>query len=41
MQTVLRILERAGGYRPTLYPKIKSPDEHRFLNALTETSNRG
>jgi hypothetical protein len=25
MQTLLRILERAGGYRPTLYPKIENP----------------
>lgn len=25
MQTVLRILERAGGYRPTLYLKIGNP----------------
>ena len=24
MQTVLRILERAGGYRPTLYLKIEN-----------------
>jgi len=25
MQTILRILERAGGYRPTLYLKIDNP----------------
>src|ERR1700689_2007910 len=25
MQTVLRIFERAGGYRPTLYLKIENP----------------
>jgi len=25
MQTILRILERAGGYRPTLYLKIANP----------------
>jgi hypothetical protein len=25
MQTILRILERAGGYRPTLYFKIENP----------------
>jgi hypothetical protein len=25
MQTLLRILERAGGYRPTLYLKIENP----------------
>ena len=25
METILRILERAGGYRPTLYLKIKNP----------------
>ncbi len=41
MQTILRILERAGGYRPTLYPEIKNPDEHSFLNALTDKSIRG
>ena len=36
MQTMLRILERAGGYRPTLSPEIKNPDEHRLLNAVTD-----
>jgi hypothetical protein len=25
MQTILRILERAGGYRPTLYLNIENP----------------
>jgi hypothetical protein len=25
MRTILRILERAGGYRPTLYVKIENP----------------
>lgn len=25
MRTILRILERAGGYRPTLYLKIENP----------------
>jgi hypothetical protein len=25
MQTILRLLERAGGYRPTLYLKIENP----------------
>src|ERR1700678_2591265 len=25
MKTILRILERAGGYRPTLYLKIENP----------------
>jgi hypothetical protein len=25
MQTILRILERAGGYRPSLYLKIEHP----------------
>lgn len=25
MQTILRIVERAGGYRPTLYLKIENP----------------
>ena len=41
MQTILRILERAGGYRPTLYPKIKDAGEPSFLNALTDKSIRG
>ena len=36
MQTILRILELAGSYRPTLYSEIKGSDEHRFLNALTD-----
>jgi hypothetical protein len=25
MQTILRILERAGGYRPTLYLNLENP----------------
>lgn len=25
MRTILRIFERAGGYRPTLYLKIENP----------------
>jgi hypothetical protein len=25
METILRILERAGGYRPTLYLKVEKP----------------
>ena len=41
MQTMLRILERAGGYRPTLYPQIKNPDAHSFLNAFRDKSIRG
>lgn len=41
MQTILRILEWAGGCRPTLYPEIKNPDEHRIPNALTDKSIRG
>ena len=41
MQTILRILERTGGYRPTLYSEIKDPDEHRFPNTLTDKSIRG
>lgn len=41
MQTILRILERAGGYRPTLYPQIKNPDEPNFLDALTDKPIRG
>jgi hypothetical protein len=40
MKTILRILERAGGYRPTLYLKIDNPrrrfDEH-SLNELAES----
>ena len=41
MQTVLRILERAGGYRPTLCLKIESLNEHSFLEAFTDKSIRG
>lgn len=41
MQTILRILERAGSYRPTLYSEIKDPDEHRFPNTLADKSIRG
>jgi hypothetical protein len=25
METILRILERAGGYRPTLYLRVENP----------------
>lgn len=41
MQTILRIVERAGGYRPTLYPEIKTPDEPSFLEAFMDKSIRG
>ena len=41
MQTILRILERAGGYRPTLYLKIEGLNEHSFLEAFTDKSIRG
>ena len=41
MQTIIRILERAGGYRPTLYLKIESLNKHTFLEAFTDKSIRG
>ena len=41
MQTILRILERAGGYRPTLYLKIDNIKAQGFLNAFTDKSIRG
>ena len=41
MQTILRILERAGGYRPTLYLTSDNSNEYSFRNALTDTSIRG
>ena len=31
MQTILRILERAGGYRPSLYLKIENPPHRSVL----------
>ena len=41
MQTILRIIERAGGYRPTLYLKIERLNENSFLEAFTDKSIRG
>lgn len=41
MQTILRILEWAGSYRPTLYSEIKDTDEHRLPNTLANKSIRG
>ena len=41
MRTILRILERAGGYRPTLYLKIDNCNEQSFLNTLTDKPIRG
>ena len=41
MQTILRILERAGGYRPSLYLTIGNLNEHSFLEAFTDKSIRG
>ena len=38
MQTILRILERAGGYRPSLYLKIDSLNAQGFLEAFTDKS---
>lgn len=41
MQTILRILERAGGYRPTLYLKIDDLNAQSILEAFTDKSIRG
>jgi hypothetical protein len=41
MQTILRILERAGGYRPTLNFRIYCPNAYGHLNAFTDKSIRG
>ena len=41
MQTILRIFEWAGDFRPPLYPQIKNPDTHSFPNAFTDKSIRG
>jgi hypothetical protein len=41
MQTILRIFERAGGYRPTLYLKIDNLNAQGFLEAFTDKSIRG
>ena len=38
MQTVLRILERAGGYRPTLYLKIENPPYMALVIEATDES---
>ena len=40
MQTILRIVERAGGYRPTFYLKIDNLNAQGFLNAFTDKSIR-
>ena len=40
MQTVLRILERAGSYRPTLDLKIDNLNAQGFVNAFTDRSIR-
>jgi len=41
MQTMLRILERAGGYRPTLCLRIYRLNAQGFLNTFTDKSIRG
>ena len=41
MQTMLRVLEWAGGYWPTLYLKIERLNENSFLEAFTDKSIRG
>ena len=41
MQTLLRVLERAGDYRPTLYIKIDNLNAHGFLEGITDKSIRG
>ena len=41
MQTILRILDRAGGYRPTLHLKIDNLNAQGFLEAFTDKSIRG
>jgi len=40
MQTILRIVERAGGHRPTLYLKIDTLIAQGFVNAFTDKSIR-
>ena len=40
MQTLLRILELAGGNRPTFYLKIDNLNAQGFLNAFTDKSIR-
>ena len=41
MQTVLRILERAGGYRPTLCLRIYRLNAYGHLEAFTDKPIRG
>ena len=41
MRTILRILERAGGHRPTLHLKIDNLNPQGFLEAFTDKSIRG
>lgn len=42
MQTILRILERAGGYRPTLYLKIENPPYMALvIEAVPESGPQG
>ena len=41
MQTMLCILERAGGYRPTLYFRIYCLNEYGYLEAFTDKPIRG
>jgi hypothetical protein len=41
MQTILRILERAGGYRPMLYLQIDNLNALGALEPLTNESIRG
>ena len=41
MQTILRIFERAGGYRPTLNLKIDNLNAQGFLEDFTDTSIHG
>ena len=41
MQTMLRILERAGGYRPTFCLKIDNLNAQGVLEVFTDKSIRG
>jgi|YelNatPaOPRAMG01_1025707.scaffolds.fasta_scaffold437089_1 hypothetical protein len=41
MQTTLRILERAGGYRPTPFLKIDDLNAHGLLEVFTDKPIRG
>ncbi len=41
MQTILRILERAGDYRPTLDLTIDNLNAQGFLEAFTDKSIHG